>query len=414
MDDNSNKWRCCPLCARPYTMEVPTTEEITRSRREAFHSAVPVQSSLCSHVLCFSCIRKKAQSLQIDIEDVENPSCFVDCPICEKRDAFDTKNPIISSIACDLLKLVQKTTIALTGSQTVDARNDSLSSDHDQIDLESNVAEGSVKLCTLYSGQRDTRNNDLKINQDSKISKYKPEILIFTQEPTLINPKSIQVKHENDDESIAEENVTPNNSSAHHTTTSTSIPGAFAVEGPRLNSADQDASDTFGSLEHYNNEVLVQATLVEPPPPEPEMYTAYAVPLLPFREKYKWVLRGGFGAAIVVLVVALAITIPRAQRNRDMTSIALQTSNQNSTKMLGVPQRTALDWVLGPNNIHYNPARDRNQIAQRYILMTLYYSTGGKNWTQNNTMLSKGNECDWYDSVNCSEFGLVTKIQLGE
>jgi len=185
-------------------------------------------------------------------------------------------------------------------------------------------------------------------------------------------------------------------------------PAAFSTQGSNLYSMDNNLIGSVESTRNFN-ELLVEATLVGPPPP-----TVYAKRLVPFREKYKWVLRGGFGTVIVVIVVVLAITMPRAQRSRSMTSIALETSNQTSTKMLGVPQRTALDWILGPHNTHYDPIRDRNQIAQRYTLATLYYSTGGGNWTQNGDMLSKDNECNWHESVNCSQDGLVTMITLGE
>jgi len=203
-------------------------------------------------------------------------------------------------------------------------------------------------------------------------------------------------------------------------TTSTSLPGAFAIDGPHLNSTGHnDVSDTFESsgnysneVGSYNNEVLVQATLVEPPPPEPELYTVYAEPLLPFREKYKWQLLGGFSVVIIAIIAVLAIMIPDAKRAESMTSIALETSNQTSTQMLGVPQRTALDWVLGPNNTHFDPTRDRKRIAQRYVLVTLYYSTGGGNWTQNGNILSKNDECNLHESVNCSQDGSVTTIQL--
>lgn len=218
MDESTNnKWRYCPLCTQPHALDIPTTEEIARSGGEAFNSAVPVQSSLCSHVLCFFCVKEGAQSVQtkVNSQDVKNQACFVQCPICEKNDAFDAKNPILSTITCGLLKLVQETALAQTESQEAYVRNDSLSSDPVAVNQESTVADGSVKLSPLYSAQPETQKEDLKNTHDSDlVSKYEPEVLIFTQEPTLNNNIYIRAKHESDDESITEGNETASNVSA--------------------------------------------------------------------------------------------------------------------------------------------------------------------------------------------------------
>jgi len=300
--------------------------------------------------------------------------------------------------------------------QENDAKQSSFTSDPAEIEQEAKAAHGSIEVSPLFSAQLDAQEEDLENSHlenrhDSKVLKHQPDTLIFDQEPTPVNISD--VRHDTDEESTTEENGATNILQVQQppvNTGPTSLPGAFAVEGPHFNSQDHNNFNLPESYENQN-EVLVHATLVEDPPPETEVYTAYAEPLLPFREKYKWHLRGGFSAAIIVLVVVLAIAIPTARRKNSMTSIALQTSNQTSTNMLGVAQRQALNWVLGPNNSQYDPTRDRNQIAQRYILATLYYSTGGGNWTQNSNMLSKDDECNWYESVICSQ-AAVTTIQL--
>lgn len=51
-------------------------------------------------------------------------------------------------------------------------------------------------------------------------------------------------------------------------------------------------------------------------------------------------------------------------------------------------------------------------IAQRYGLITMYYSTKGESWTVNDRWLSEQNECNW-EGVDCSS-GLVTELDLGE
>jgi len=417
MDESASKWRYCPLCARPYALDVPTTDEITRSGQESLNSAVPVQSNLCSHVLCLSCVREKAHSMEISSEDEENLASFVQCPICLKEDAFDATHPIISTMACDLLKLVQEQSLV---DQEIASKKNIFQSKQAEIDQESGVAQGSLKL-TTYAAQLEMRDDDREINHDSKVPTYKPEVFVFDQEPNINSNDGYK------DDSDEEIHVTANDGTNIGQTgvqeprlQPVSLPGAFPVAGPRLNSSNDTNTDTLGSYGNHG-EVLVQATLVEPPPPDPEIYTAYAEPVVPFLEKYKWLIRGGFSTAIIVIIAALAITIPRAQRNSiiaqrnsRMTSITLQASQQNSSKLLGVSQRKALDWILGPNNAHYDPTKDQDQIAQRYILATLYYSTEGGNWTQNGDMLTKNDECDWHESINCSQGGSVVSIQLGK
>ena len=51
-------------------------------------------------------------------------------------------------------------------------------------------------------------------------------------------------------------------------------------------------------------------------------------------------------------------------------------------------------------------------IAQRYGLITMYYSTKGDDWTDNAGWLGEQNECQWL-GITCSG-GKVTDLELGK
>jgi Leucine-rich repeat (LRR) protein len=54
-----------------------------------------------------------------------------------------------------------------------------------------------------------------------------------------------------------------------------------------------------------------------------------------------------------------------------------------------------------------------NTVLQRYGLSTVYFSTGGPRWTNNNGWLDSSQECDWF-GVQCDDdLNLVTSLTLG-
>ena len=61
------------------------------------------------------------------------------------------------------------------------------------------------------------------------------------------------------------------------------------------------------------------------------------------------------------------------------------------------PQNKALAWLIA-NNTNLGSYSDKQKI-QRYALATLYYSTGGDNWTSQRGWLSDDDECRWYNPV---------------
>lgn len=69
------------------------------------------------------------------------------------------------------------------------------------------------------------------------------------------------------------------------------------------------------------------------------------------------------------------------------THVALQDPNS--------PQAMAYAWLWGDTESLFN--RNANQIKQRFILATLYYSTSGDDWVDNGNWLNhSAHECDWF------------------
>jgi hypothetical protein len=68
------------------------------------------------------------------------------------------------------------------------------------------------------------------------------------------------------------------------------------------------------------------------------------------------------------------------------------------------PQSMAFNWTV-TNNALLRPDSDE-QIIQRYALATLFYSTHGDNWTENENWLDDGSECGrWETSSYYSDDG---------
>ena len=67
------------------------------------------------------------------------------------------------------------------------------------------------------------------------------------------------------------------------------------------------------------------------------------------------------------------------------------------------PQSRALAWLEG--NVNLDTYTDQQKV-QRYVLATLYYSTGGDSWDTGPGWLSDDNECDWYGANECIDGAL--------
>ncbi|KAG7345697.1 RHS repeat-associated core domain containing protein [Nitzschia inconspicua] len=64
------------------------------------------------------------------------------------------------------------------------------------------------------------------------------------------------------------------------------------------------------------------------------------------------------------------------------------------------PQSKALDWML--DNVFLDGYSD-DQIRQRFVMASLYYSTNGESWIKQSKWLSEADECMWYTSETESD-----------
>ena len=432
MDPSADEWRFCPLCAREFTSDVQAHQIEKNNNKEVSPAVLPLQSATCSHLVCLSCVKQHKKTLATNNQDEENQNSLINCPICNKENAFDDENPILSVMACNMVKIINQLSSALATSRGPIAKNSSLRQKNMDLDPEDNVA--------VLSSQE----NSNGATQEAKIwrRKHEPEIVVFQGEPSAgkleanhsISNERMETMDQHDKSKsalrgnteaeagnniTAAQNATAGNSGGQQspvrpTARPSDPPGAYPIEGPHFNSSNDD-DDDFHVPTANSEEILVHATLVEETPtPRPDMYTAYAEPLLSFREKYKWYLRGLALVVVVVTVVVLAIEVPKVKRNNSLTSIALNVSKQSRVDSLGTPQRMAMNWILGKNNFYYDPEKQRDKLRQRYVLATLYYSTYGDNWTQHENMLSSIDECEWFEhKINCSEAGSVVTLHLG-
>lgn len=75
----------------------------------------------------------------------------------------------------------------------------------------------------------------------------------------------------------------------------------------------------------------------------------------------------------------------------------------------GTPQGQAYKWILAEDDRVLCPLD--TTLEQRYTLAVLYYSTNGKEWTDNDKWLSESSECSW-QGVTCNFRGEVDTIEL--
>ena len=113
-------------------------------------------------------------------------------------------------------------------------------------------------------------------------------------------------------------------------------------------------------------------------------------------------------------MIVLILELSKATRNQNLTSTVLKLSEQTNIEGLGAPQQLALEWLGKPENTHLSPNKDKNQIIQRYVSATLFYSTNGDKWSNKGSFFSSKQECDWHpEAVNFSKNQQIVIITLG-
>jgi hypothetical protein len=187
------------------------------------------------------------------------------------------------------------------------------------------------------------------------------------------------------------------------------VPDTFWPDEPAENWPDElteDPTEQYYPVAKLVNEI--------PTVPVEQVPFIHAEPWVPFHVKYRRLLFGILLVAVIVTVVILIFYLPNYLWTKTVKQIVLDVSNQTNVNDLGVPQTLAKNWIL-ENNAKFDrtKAQDRIQIRQRYKLATLFFSTGGGNWTNKSNVLSPDNECEWYqESISCSLDKEVINITL--
>jgi hypothetical protein len=77
------------------------------------------------------------------------------------------------------------------------------------------------------------------------------------------------------------------------------------------------------------------------------------------------------------------------------------------------PQYASFEWLLSENN---SGISSEQRLLQRYVLATLYFSTGGDDWTTAPLWLTNTDECEWFSSEEddeiCDANGNYVEIDL--
>jgi hypothetical protein len=88
---------------------------------------------------------------------------------------------------------------------------------------------------------------------------------------------------------------------------------------------------------------------------------------------------------------------------------------------LTTPQYVALKWLADKDKAETDLSDDVT-LVQRYSLAVMFFSSGGDSWTDTHNFTSALNECEWYSVqegvrygvAECSDYGVVTELRLGE
>jgi len=177
------------------------------------------------------------------------------------------------------------------------------------------------------------------------------------------------------------------------------LPGAFSVQGiieNRPETLDEELQ-------------VAEARIIDE---IPTVHAEALVQQVTFCMRYRYLLITSFSILIILLfLVFLLVIVPRQIRENELLAIVLNVSNQTDVNGLGVPQTWAKNWILGLHNYGYDPARDREQIAQRYVFATLCWSLGCENFT----VSPADNECNWLpELLHCSSDGKASNLTFGK
>ncbi|CAB9517950.1 Leucine Rich Repeat [Seminavis robusta] len=222
-----------------------------------------------------------------------------------------------------------------------------------------------------------------------------------------------------------------------------SQPGAFAMAGPGLDEEDHviviDEDDRPSNPTAPiigQNSGLSVATLVdedaERPQDMPQAAEFITTTTPTSQRKTKTSVLVILGLIVIIIIILAAVLVPR-QRETDTdeavrtlspsaapasfedyalsllpaeTRIAIDDDPEKS------PQTRAFNWLL--EDINIAPDLPEKRLIQRFILATLYYSTGGDRWFSNTNWLNYSvHECDWHNEPSLLMMDTMSKAYSG-
>jgi hypothetical protein len=195
-------------------------------------------------------------------------------------------------------------------------------------------------------------------------------------------------------------------------------PGAERVPGPGNEGLDDDDDDdeeqmTIVSPEESIIPIVPEAERVDIEEEERRrqkeinqgiddfIATAAVADVVPDNRGKRRKLMGAFLLVIVIVIgTVLGITLRPETVSPVGYSVLLSSVSSDEGEALrnsSTPQYMAFNWMATNDTL----LRPDEQIIQRYALATLFYSTNGDKWTENEFWLGDGNECEW-EKVSCT------------
>jgi hypothetical protein len=114
-------------------------------------------------------------------------------------------------------------------------------------------------------------------------------------------------------------------------------------------------------------------------------------------------------------VPAPTTTRPPSKTDNPLFQFLLEVSPDGGEALLDTtsPQYASFEWLLSENN---SGISSEQRLLQRYALATLYFSTGGDDWTTAPLWLTNTDECEWFSSEEddeiCDANGNYVEIDL--
>ena len=135
-------------------------------------------------------------------------------------------------------------------------------------------------------------------------------------------------------------------------------------------------------------------------------------------------------ALVLTVVIVLSVTLTKEDNStmsdRDfLLDLVAPISGSNVFENSTTPQSVAVEWLLNEDPMQLPiQSMDPIKLTERYILVVLYYSTGGETWADKLGFLSNRSICEWpninedesnastTNEVDCGETGTVVKVAI--